>query len=441
MSKKVLLLGAGLVSRPIVNYLLDKGFYVTVASRTLSKAERLVGNHPNGKAIAFDITKDKNLDELVRESDLTVSLLPYTYHPVVAMSCIKNRKPMVTTSYVSDKMKQLDELAKKAGVILLNEIGVDPGIDHMSAMKIIDEVKSKGGKIISFKSYCGGLPAPEANTNPWGYKFSWSPKGVLLAAKNSARYMVDGKIVEVPGNEKLFEDYHVLHFDEIGDYEAYPNRNALVYIDLYKLDDIKTMYRGTLRNLGWCETWQIIHKMNFLDDTPINTTDMTYSDFIKKLLGNTSTLPAKEVFARHFNLPLDSHIVYKFEWLSLFSDEKIPYKEISPIDLLANKLKEKCVYKEGERDMIILHHQFIAQYKDGKKEKILSTMIDFGIPNGDTSMARTVSLPAAIASRFILEGKIKLTGVHIPVYPEIYKPVLEELENLNIKMKESVEPL
>jgi saccharopine dehydrogenase (NADP+, L-glutamate forming) len=425
--KKILVLGAGLVSRPLVEYLLKQpDFQVTVASRTVSKAEKLVGNHPRGKTIALNVDDTTTLAKLINDCDLAISLVPYAYHPVIAKLCIEKKKQMVTTSYVSDAMRELAPKAKAAGIIILNEIGLDPGIDHMSAMKIIHDIQNKGGKVTSFYSYCGGLPAPEANTNPFGYKFSWSPRGVLLAGRNSARYLKDGKEVAVPGPE-LFTHYWVLNIEGLGKFEAYPNRNSLPYIDTYQLRGISTMYRGTLRNLGWCETLKKIADLGLLDDKEsANIKGLTYRAWVPE--AQLKTIP--------------STIIKNFEWLGLFSDEPIGLDKGSNIDILVNRMQQKMPYQPGERDMIILKHKFMAEYpKEKRQEKIESTLIDFGIPNGDSSMSRTVSLPAAIAAKLILTGKIKALGVQIPVNPEIYKPVLAELETLKIVCKEKTLPV
>lgn len=439
--KKVLLLGAGLVTRPLARYLLEEGdIELTVASRTVSKAEKLIEDHKNGRALPFDITKDADrLDNLVEASDLTISLLPFAHHVKVADMCIKNKKPMVTTSYVSRAMKERDEKAKRAGVIILNEIGVDPGIDHMSAMKIIHDVEKKGGKIVTFKSYCGGLPAPEANTNPLGYKFSWSPKGVLLAAKNSAKYIEDGKEVSVH-HKDLFNHYHLLEIRGVGTFEAYPNRDSLPYLEIYGLKDCRTMSRWTLRIVSHCESWKQIVDMDLLSEKEMDLKGMTYKDFIVKMTGADPGMAPHDAVRGRLGLGEWSITVRKLEWLGLFDDKPIPMERAAPIDVLAGIMLEKMKYDPGERDMILLHHNFIAEYP-GSKERITSTMVDYGIPDGDSSMARTVSLPAAIGASLILDGKIKTTGVVVPVTPEIYEPVLDELKTLGIECKEASETL
>lgn len=434
---RILVLGAGLVARPLVQYLLDQpDFQVTVASRTVEKARALIGDRPNGRALAFDIEREpERLDDLVAQADLAVSMLPYIHHLQVAHACLRHRRHLVTTSYVKDEMRALDGAARQAGVLFLNEIGLDPGIDHMSAMRIIDRVHADGGQVVSFRSYCGGLPAPEANTNPFGYKFSWSPRGVLLAGRNDARYLEDGQVVEVP-NRRLFATRHTVPVEGVGDLEAYPNRDSLPYIQLYGIPEARTMYRGTLRYPGWCETWQKFVELGLLDLTEReDLTGMTYRQLLAHRIGRPETSDLRRDLAVHLNIPADSPILDRFEWLGLLSDDPLP-PERTILDVLAVRMQEKLQYAPGERDMVVLLHDFVAEYPD-RRERIRSWLVDFGIPHGDTAMARTVGLPAAIATRLILQGVIRLTGVHIPVLPEIYGPVLAELEDRGIRVQET----
>ena len=435
--KKVLVLGAGLVAKPLVRYLLDSDYNVKAASRTVSKAEALIENHPNGYAEKLDVDDKSRLKDLIENSDIVISLLPYVHHVTVADICIEQRKNMVTTSYVSDKMQALNEKAVKAGIIILNEIGLDPGIDHMSAMKIIDRVKNNGGKITSFCSYCGGLPAPEANTNPFGYKFSWSPKGVVLAAKNNAKYLKDGKEVFVPSGN-LFDDCSVINVSSLGDFETYPNRDSIPYIEKYGINGTETMFRGTLRNLGWCGTWKKIVELGLLDEKTMDLTGLSFIGFTVRLINKKDA--NKKGVAEYLKINENSDVMKKLEWLGLLGDEKLPVTQGSPLDVLVAQLLKKLQYKKGERDMVVLHHEFIAEFKKGK-EKINSTLIDFGIPNRDSSMARTVGLPAAISTKLILEGKINVKGVQIPTIPAIYEPVLNELKKFGITFKEKTEKI
>jgi saccharopine dehydrogenase (NADP+, L-glutamate forming) len=434
--KKVLVLGAGLVAKPLVRYLLDQpDFHVTVASRTVSKAEKLVGDHPRGKALPLNVNDTASLKKLIGEADLSISMVPYAHHVTVANLCIELKKQMVTTSYVSVAMNALDRKAKDAGILILNEMGLDPGIDHMSAMRIIHGVQNKGGRIASFYSYCGGLPAPEANTNPWGYKFSWSPRGVVLAGKNAARYLKEKKEVKI-ASEDLFAHFWPMNIEGVPPLEAYPNRDSVPYVELYGIEDADSMYRGTLRYPGWCQTLKKVVDLGLLDETEQNVKGLSYADFLGKLIKKEKSENLKKDLADYLNIDEDSEPMKRFEWLGLFSDERIPTEKGSPLDVFADRLLEKLKYEEGERDMIVLHHDFTAKYPGGKKEKITSTLVDYGIPRGDSSMSRTVGLPAAIGATLILNGKIKETGVHIPVTPEIYEPALHELEKLNIVCKE-----
>ena len=436
--KRVLVLGAGLVARPLVRYLLEKGYQVTMASRTASKAEAMIAGHPAGKALALNIQDETALAQLIKDCDLVVSLVPYTFHPVVARHCIANRKHMVTTSYVSAAMQEQNGAAQEAGVTILNEVGVDPGIDHMSAMRIIDGVRSRGGRIVSFRSYCGGLPAPEANDNPFGYKFSWAPRGVLLACRNSATYLMDGFEVQVPAHH-LFHDMHILSVPGLGDYEAYPNRDSISYIDVYGLQGIQTMYRGTLRNMGWCDCMYNFGKLGLFALDEIDAGGKTYADMMRNLAGASEGEDLATATARKLGIPKESYPIRNLEWLGMFSSRKLGAERISPLDAMGDMMYEKLAFHPGERDMLVLFHDFRAEFPNGKKERIVSELIDYGIPHGDSSMSRTVSLPAAIGVDMILAGRINATGVLRPVTPNIYNPVLNELAQLNISCKERTE--
>lgn len=433
---KILVLGAGLVSRPGVDYLLrQKGISLTVASRTVSKAEKLVAGTANGRAVAVDVEDGQALAALVKAHDIVISLLPWIHHVRVAGLCLEHGKHMVTTSYVSEGMRQLAPAVLEKGLIFLNEIGVDPGIDHMSAMKIIHKVESEGGKVLHFHSYCGGLPAPEHNDNPFGYKFSWSPRGVVLASRNSARYLEDGKIVEIPGRD-LFANPWVETIEGLGTFEVYPNRDSLPYREQYGLKDALTVIRGTYRNPGWCETLKKIVELGLVDETPRNgLKGISYREMTAGLVGAPADEQLKKAVATKLGIAADSAIMKRLDWLGLFGDETIR-ESGNYLDVLSARLQEKLYFKEGEKDMLILRHRFIVENKDKSRDLITSTLIDFGIPFGDSSMARTVSLPMAIGTRLVAEGKIGMKGVLTPVHPGIYEPVLAELETLNIGMVE-----
>jgi saccharopine dehydrogenase-like NADP-dependent oxidoreductase len=444
--KRVLVLGAGLVAGAHIRYLLTQpDLHVTVASRTLRKAQEIIRDHARGAAVQLDSDDATAMESLIRQADLAVSLLPWVYHPAVARLCVKHRVHMVTTSYVKEPMAQLDAAAREAGVTLLNEIGVDPGIDHMTAMRVIHRVQREGGEITSFTSWCGGLPAPEAapaeaqpggaSTNPLGYKFSWSPRGVLLAGKNGAHFLKDGEVVTVPGGQ-LFEHHWPVLVELEGkqvEFEGYPNRDSLAYRQTYGLEStpLRAMFRGTLRNPGWCATMRAIAEMGWLGEEPMADIEgLTFAQLTNRLLGLKSIRPA--------DLAPDSPVMANLTWLGLLGSDALPAGPRAPVDILTARMLELMSYAPGERDMLVLQHEFIAAYP-GRGEKITSTMVDFGIPGGDSSMSRTVGLPATIGVRLILEGKIRLTGVQIPVVPEIYQPVLEELEQLGIRFEERCE--
>lgn len=437
--KKVVVFGAGMVAGAHVEYLLDHGFEVTVASRTLSKAQELVKGRTHGHAVAVNSDDAAAMGDIIRQHDLAVSLLPYVYHPAVARLCIKHGVHMVTTSYVKQEMADLDADAKNAGVILLNEIGVDPGIDHMTAMRVIHKVQAAGGKITKFVSFCGGLPAPEANTNPFGYKFSWSPRGVLLAGKNSAHYLWEGKEVNIQAGT-LFDHFWTMPIEIEGEkieFEGYPNRDSLPYMETYGIHGAETMFRGTLRNLGWCTTLSKVSDLGLLDEAPRDGLEgATWAEFARRLVGGTGDLKAD--LAKKLGVDVESKVLSDLAWLGVFSDEPLPAGRKSPIDILCARMLDKMLYAPRERDMLILRHEFEAVYA-GHNDRITSILVDFGIPNGYTSMARTVGLPAAIGVRMILEGKINLTGVQVPVVPEIYEPVLNELEAMGIHFVEKWE--
>ncbi|SLM32469.1 putative Saccharopine dehydrogenase (NADP+, L-glutamate-forming) [Desulfamplus magnetovallimortis] len=435
--KKILILGAGLVARPLVRYLLaSPDIEITLADQMKEKAEELIGNDPSGTAIAMDVNNREVLGKRVAEADIVISLLPWTLHPMVARLCLDHKKHLVTASYVKDEMQAMDSEAREKGLIFLNEIGVDPGVDHMAAMKIIDEIKGAGGTVTSFYSYCGGLPAMANNNNPLGYKFSWSPEGAMMAANNDGRYLKNGKIIEVPGN-KLFEHYWLTDIPGSGVFEAYVNRDALPYLKVYGIESAKTIYRGTLRNIGYCETWDFFKKLGLLNRKMMfNMSDTPPCQVIANMINSDGKNIKKDV-AEYLKIPEYSLTLKKLQWLGMFSSECLDIdRTVSVFEMFAHVLKQKLTYDDGEVDLLLQHHEFTGEYPDGKKEKVMATLVDSGTPGGDSSMSKTVGLPAAIAARLIAEEKIDLKGVCIPVHPQIYKPVLNELDRLNIRFCE-----
>ena len=434
--KKILVLGAGLVAGPLVKYLLDQpDFSIVVADVDITRAGQLVSGHPRGRVERLDITDREALSAAIGRSDLVVSMVPYTFHPVVAAMAVEQGKNMVTASYVSPAMRELDARAREKGVVLLNELGLDPGIDHMEAMRIIHEIHDAGGRVLSFVSYCGGLPAPESNTNPFGYKFSWSPRGVLLASKNSARFLKDGQVVTIPA-EDLFAKPEVIPIPGLGEFEGYPNRDSVPYKDIYGIPEAASVMRGTLRYPGWCATLRKLVELGLLDDGPKVRTGSTFRGLMRELAQAAPAADVRRAIAGRLGLELGSAVISRMDWLGLFDERTLPVEAGSALDNLAALMIEKLQYAAGERDMIVLQHEFLAQSESGRNERIVSTLVDYGVPGGDSSMSRTVGLPAAIASRLVLEGKIRMTGVHVPVHAEIYGPILEELGALGVRFEE-----
>jgi saccharopine dehydrogenase-like NADP-dependent oxidoreductase len=435
--KKILVLGAGLVARPTVHYLLGlPEVAVLVADQEMEKAQSIVGDHSRGIAIQLDVSDSARLHNLVADADLVVSLLPWTFHPRVAGLCLELRKHLVTASYVKEEMRAMDADVKAKGLIFLNEVGVDPGLDHMSAMQIIDRVQGEGGKVDSFFSYCGGLPALESNNNPLGYKFSWSPEGAMLAAMNDGRYMEHGRVIEVPGSQ-LFEHYWLKSVPGAGVFEAYVNRDALPYIDIYGLEGASGMYRGTLRNVGYCETWDFIKKLGLLNQKMMfNFDEVSPGEVLANIVGCGPGDDLRAAIAGYLKIPVHSLTIKKLEWLGLLSNRKLDLATVSVFEMFAQTLKNRLVYEEGEMDLLVMHHEFEVLYPEQPRQRIQSTLIDSGIRGGDTSMSRTVGYPVGIAAGLIATGKIDLTGVRIPVHPQIYQPILAECEKRNIRFIE-----
>ena len=435
---KVLVLGAGMVVRAHVRYLLDHDFRVTVASLIESEAEDMIGGRPNGVARRLDITTEpERLASMVAEHDAVVSLLPWQFHPQVARVCLDAGRHMVTSSYVKDEMRALDAEARAKGIMLFNELGVDPGLDHMTAMKVIHRIQAEGGTITTFQSYCGGLPAPEANDNPFGYKFSWSPRGVLLAGLNNARFKRRGDLVVVPEGE-IFD--HVKKVDVVIDgsvieFEGYPNRDSMPYAEIYGINVRDVMFRGTLRNSGWCAVMKQIARLGWLaTDAMDGIEGKTYADLSARLAGIDGSTDLRDGLAENLGIDPDGPVVSTLEWLGLLGPDPLPGPS-APIDILTARMLEKMSYKAGERDMVVLQHTFMAEFPD-RRDYITSTMVDFGIPGGDSAMNRTVGLPAAVGVRYILEGRFTRPGVVIPVLPEFYEPALEELQRHGIRVTE-----
>lgn len=434
--KQILILGAGLVARPAVRYLLEKGgLQIVLADQEVGKAQAIVADHANGRAVRMDVNDEALLAGQIAAVDIVVSLLPWTLHPLVARLCLAHGKHLVTASYVKEEMQAMDREVRDKGLVFLNEVGVDPGLDHMSAMQIIDAVRNEGGRIDSFFSYCGGLPALESNNNPLGYKFSWSPEGAMLAATNDGRYMEHGKVIEVPG-EALFQHYWLKSVPGAGVFEAYVNRDALPYREIYGIEDAGGMYRGTLRNVGYCETWGFFKQLGLLNrKMKFDFDEVTPREVLANMV-NCREQDVRAGVAAYLEIPEHSLTLKKLEWLGLLSDHRLKIGTASVFDMFAHTLKHRLVYDEGEMDLLVMHHEFEAIYPGLPCQRIQSTLIDYGIPGGDSSMSRTVGYPVGIAAGLLAEGKIDRTGVLRPVHAQIYEPILAECRRLGIRFKE-----
>ena len=423
-----------MVVKPMVEYLLKNNFGLMIASPMKDRADEMIKGNPLGTSLDWSMDDSAMLEKIVAEHDITVSLLPYKYHSDIAKVCLRHGKSLVTTSYIQPGIMDIDESAKKAGVLFLNEIGLDPGIDHMTAMSIIDHIHGKGGKVEEFYSLCGALPAPEAADNPMKYKFSWSPKGVILASRNSALYLKKGRKIFIEPSD-LFKDRFNYNFPGIGDLDVYPNRDSVSYIDIYGIPETKTIYRGTFRYKGWCETLDVMKNLNMLDDTAYDYSGKSYIEYLSERSG-LEIKDLRKKLAGKLGIPMQSTAIKSLDYLGFFSDEKLKYHESTPFEITSDRMIKKMLLSGNERDTVILQHIFLAVYPDGSREVIKSSMLDFGSPATNTSISRTVALPAAIAVKMILEERINVKGVHRPVIPQIYKPVLEELRTLGVEMKE-----
>ena len=436
----ILILGAGLSSSTLIKYLLDHSqenkWRVTLGDINEELAMQKIDNHPKGRGMKFDVMDADLRGKLIDAADIVISLLPARMHYLVAENCVKSRKPLVTASYVSKEIRDLDAKARKQGVILLNEMGVDPGIDHMSAMRIIHRIRKMGGKIDVFESNTGGLVAPTYDNNPWHYKFTWNPRNVVLAGQAGARFLHNGKFKYIPYH-KLFQRYEILRILDLGKFEAYPNRDSLTYQEDYQLHDLSTMFRGTIRRVGFCDAWNALVQLGASDDSyqVEFPGEMTYRDFTNSFLAYNIVDPVETKLARYLEINPNGDIMQKLAWLGMFERRIAGIQDQTPARILQHLLEEKLKLEPADRDMIVMQHQF-EYLLDGRKERIVSSMAYKGEDIVNTAMSITVGLPVAIATKLILQGNIKLTGVHIPIHEEIYEPVLDELEEYGIRFIE-----
>ena len=438
--KRILIVGAGLSSSTLIKYLLERAeeydWQVVVGDLDLELAKRKVAGFERGRAIVFDVFNEAQRTEEIGASDIVVSMLPARFHHMVAKVCLDLGKNMVTASYVSNEVKAMDEEAKAKGLLFLNEIGVDPGIDHMSAMRVIDEIKAAGGELTAFRSYTGGLVAPRYDNNPWSYKFTWNPRNVVVAGQGTAQIIVNGKYKYIPYHN-LFRRTTRVNVGEYGEFEAYPNRDSLKYRSTYGLDNIQTMIRGTMRRPGFCRAWNVFVQLGMTDDTYTleNSENMTYRDFTNTFLRFEEDITVEDKLQKFLKISEDSDIMYKLRWLGIFDRKQIGLKNATPAQILQQILERKWKFEQHDRDMIVMQHIF--DYKQGESlRRIVSSLVVEGQEQPHTAMSITVGVPVAIAVKMILTGKITATGVQIPIAKDIYEPVLLELEDYGIKFVE-----
>ncbi|WP_303318858.1 saccharopine dehydrogenase C-terminal domain-containing protein [Flavivirga abyssicola] len=444
--RKILVIGSGKSTSSLLKYLLDKSasenLFITVGDLNLNAAKKLIGNHKNAKAIVLDVFDDTSRTEAIKNADIVVSMLPARFHIEVAKDCVLLGKHMVTASYVSPEMQALDEGAKSKGLVLMNEIGVDPGIDHMSAMQVLDRIRKHGGKIILFESFTGGLVAPESDNNLWNYKFTWNPRNVVTAGQGgTAKFLQEGTYKYIPYN-RLFRRTEFLDIDNYGRFEVYANRDSLKYQSVYGLDNVKTLYRGTMRRVGFSRAWNIFVTLGMTDDsyTIDDSENMSYRDFINAFL-TYSPFDSVELKLRHaLKIDQDDIVWDKLIELDIFNAEKkVGLKKATPAQILQKILMDSWTLDPNDKDMIVMYHKF-GYEKDGKKYQIDANMVVLGEDQTYTAMAKTVGLPVAMATLAILNRKITSPGVQIPITKEVYEPILKELETFGVSFHEKEVP-
>ncbi|MCF7568405.1 saccharopine dehydrogenase NADP-binding domain-containing protein [Sabulilitoribacter arenilitoris] len=444
--RKILVIGSGKSSSYLIKYLLDKSssesLHITIGDINIKNAKKLIDHHKNAKAITLDVFDETSRIEAIKNADIVVSMLPARFHIEVAKNCIAYKKHMVTASYISKEMQALDSNAKANGVVLMNEIGVDPGIDHMSAMQVLDNIRDKDGKIILFESFTGGLVAPESDNNLWNYKFTWNPRNVVIAGQGSAaKFLQEGTYKYIPYN-RLFRRTEFLDIDGFGRFEVYANRDSLKYQSVYGLDNIKTLYRGTMRRVGFSRAWNIFVTLGMTDDsyTIDDSENMSYRDFVNAFLPYSHS-DSVELKLRHaLKIDQDDIVWDKLVELDIFNANKnVELKKATPAQILQKILMDSWTLQEDDKDMIVMYHKFGYEL-NGKKHQIDATMVVVGKDQTYTAMAKTVGLPVAIATLAILNGKITTPGVQLPITKEVYKPILNELKDFGIQFNEKEAP-
>lgn len=440
--KTILVLGAGRSSSVLISYILQQaevnGWKILIGDISPDVTRERIGRAAVGEAIAFDITQEEASKQSIAQADVVISLLPAHFHPIVARHCLALGKHLLTASYVSEEMMALHQAAKASGLLFLNECGLDPGIDHMSAMQVIDKIRNSGGTVVSFESFTGGLIAPETDPeNPWRYKFTWNSRNVVMAGQSTAKYIQNGEYRYIP-YQQLFKRITPVSVPGYGEYEGYANRDSLKYIDTYKLQGIKTMLRGTLRNKGFCSAWNVLVQLGCCDDTyPMDGVDrMTHRSFIDAFTDADNTISLEEKLIQMFSLAKDGGELTRLRWSGLLDDEPVGLTSGTPAQILEYILNKKWKLKPADNDLIVMWHRFVYE-QNGKQREIQASLVARGEDAVHTAMAKTVGLPLGIAAKLLLQGKIKNTGVVIPVDAELYTPVLQELKTLGVELTET----
>jgi len=435
-------LGAGKSTSVLIPYLLEnsekENIQLTIGDLDIEQAKKLYADHESCKVISLDISNKISREKSIEQSDIVISMLPARFNIEVAKDCIKFKKSLVSASYVTKDMMALDKEVKENGLVFMNEMGLDPGIDHMSAMQVIDRIRDKGGKMLLFESFCGGLVAPESDTNLWNYKFTWEPRNVVLSGQfGEAVFIQEGKFKSIP-YQKLFKRTEYIQIDGHGKFEAYANRNSLDYRSIYGLEDILTLYRGTIRRVGFSRAWDMFVQLGMTSDAYElqDTKNMSYRQFVNTFLPYSDS-DSVEIKMRH-NLKIDQDDIMwdKLLDLDLFNDDKfIGIENATPARALQKILSDTWTLAENDKDMIVMYHRFGYEL-NGEKKLIESSMVNIGKDQSQTAMSKTVGLPVAMVSLAILNGKVSTTGVQIPIKKEVYEPILKEMESYGITFEE-----
>lgn len=440
--RNILIIGAGRSASSLIQYLLNKSeaenLHLTIGDLSLELAQRKTNKHKNATAIAFDIFDETQRNIEIRKADIVISMLPAHMHIEVAKDCIRYKKHMVTASYVSDAMQALDAQAKENNLVFMNEIGLDPGIDHMSAMKIIDEIRDQGGKVILFESFCGGLVAPESDNNLWNYKFTWAPRNVVLAGQGgAAKFIQEGTYKYIPYH-KLFRRTEFLEVEGYGRFEGYANRDSLKYRSVYGLDDALTLYRGTIRRVGFSKAWNMFVQLGMTDDSYVvdDSETISYREFVNLFLPYHPTDSVEIKLRLQLGMEQDDIMWDKLMELDIFNAKKIVgLKNATPAQILEKILTDSWMLEPQDKDMIVMYHKFGYEI-NGVQKQIDSKMVCIGDDQTYTAMAKTVGLPVAMATLQILNGNIKTPGVQLPINREVYSPILKELEQYGVLFNE-----